>query len=59
MEFLDIKIEGVAAALANISEGGGVDPVIKATLTLSESGFITVPEAFAYADVKDESIAGK
>ncbi|KAI0063322.1 actin-like ATPase domain-containing protein [Artomyces pyxidatus] len=59
VELLEARIAGVKEALANITDGGGVDPIIKATILLSESGFVSVPEAFAYADIKDDSIAGK
>jgi len=58
VELLDVRISGVAEALANITEAGGVDPVSKATILFSESGFVSVPEAIAYADMKDDSLAG-
>jgi hypoxia up-regulated 1 len=58
VDLLDARISGVAEALANISEVGGIDPVIKATILFSESGFVSVPEAVAYAELKDDSIAG-
>jgi hypoxia up-regulated 1 len=53
-----VRISGVAEALANITEAGGIDPVIKATILFSESGFVSVPEAMAYAEMKDDSLAG-
>lgn len=58
VELLDARISGIAEALANITEAGGVDPVIKATILFSESGFVSVPEAIAYAEIKDDSLAG-
>ncbi|KAH9062604.1 Hsp70 protein-domain-containing protein [Lactarius deliciosus] len=58
-DLLDARISGVAEALANITEAGGIDPIIKATILFSESGFVSVPEAVAYAELKDDSIAGK
>lgn len=58
-DFLETRIGGVKEALANITAEGGSDPVIKATLALSESGFIAVPEAVAFADAKDDSITGE
>ena len=58
-DFLETRVSGVKEALANITAEGGSDPVIKATLALSESGFIAVPEAVAVADAKDDSIAGE
>ncbi|TFY61703.1 hypothetical protein EVG20_g6959 [Dentipellis fragilis] len=59
VELLDAKISGVKEAFANLTEMGGIDPVVKATIVLSESGFISVPEAVAYAELKDDSITGK
>ncbi|KAI9461976.1 heat shock protein 70 family [Lactarius psammicola] len=59
VDLLDARISGVAEALANITEAGGIDPIIKATILFSESGFVSVPEAVAYAELKDDSIAGK
>jgi hypoxia up-regulated 1 len=58
VELLDARISGVAEALVNITEAGGVDPVIKVTILYSESGFVSVPEAIAYAEIKDDSLAG-
>ncbi|KAJ6524581.1 Hsp70 protein-domain-containing protein [Mycena capillaripes] len=57
--FLEVGIEGVAEAIANLTELGATDPVVKATLMLSESGFISVSNAVAFGEIKDESIAGK
>ncbi|KAK7039209.1 lumenal Hsp70 protein [Paramarasmius palmivorus] len=57
--FLEVDITGVAEALANLTERGAIDPVVKATVKLSESGFISVAEATAYGDIKDESLTGK
>jgi len=56
LELLDATITGVQEAFANLTELGGTDPVVKATILLSESGFVSVPEAVASADFKDESI---
>ncbi|KAJ6520608.1 Hsp70 protein-domain-containing protein [Mycena vulgaris] len=57
--FLEVGITGVAEAIANLTELGATDPVIKATLTMSESGFVSVTNAVAFGEIKDESIAGK
>lgn len=53
------EITGVAEALGNLTERGAVDPVVKATLMLSESGFVSVSEAVAYGEIKDDSLTGK
>ena len=58
VDLLDARISGVAEALASITEAGGIDPIIKATILFSESGFVSVPEAVAYAELKDDSITG-
>lgn len=56
---LEAEISGVAEAIGNLTERGAVDPVIKATVTLSESGFVSVSDAVAFGEIKDDSIAGK
>ncbi|KAJ6630178.1 Hsp70 protein-domain-containing protein [Mycena sp. CBHHK59/15] len=57
--FLEVGITGVAEAIGNLTERGASDPVVKATLTMSESGFVSVSDAIAFGEIKDESIAGK
>ncbi|KAK7055392.1 actin-like ATPase domain-containing protein [Favolaschia claudopus] len=57
--FLEVGIEGVTEAIANLTELGASDPVVKATVKLSESGFVSVSNAVAFGEIKDESIAGK
>ncbi|KAL4077708.1 heat shock protein 70 family [Scleroderma citrinum] len=57
-EILEGQISGVTEALANLTERGAVDPVIKATVALSESGFVSIKEAVAYGEIKS-SLAGK
>ncbi len=56
---LEVELEGVTEAIGNLTERGAIDPVVKATLMLSESGFVSVTEAVAFGEIKDESIAGK
>ncbi|KIJ60918.1 hypothetical protein HYDPIDRAFT_169952 [Hydnomerulius pinastri MD-312] len=58
-EILEAQITGVAEALGNLTERGAIDPIIKATISLSESGFVSVKEAVAYGEIKDESLTGK
>lgn len=48
----------MAEAIANLTELGASEPVVKATLMLSESGFISVSSAVAFGEIKDDSIAG-
>ncbi|KAL1739252.1 hypothetical protein HDZ31DRAFT_49681 [Schizophyllum fasciatum] len=56
---LEAELSGVQSAIANLTERGAVDPVVKATLTLSDSGFVAVKDAVAYGEVKDDSLTGK
>ncbi|RXW20133.1 hypothetical protein EST38_g5719 [Candolleomyces aberdarensis] len=56
---IEVHINGVADAILNMTEMGIPDPVIKATVSLSDSGFISVSDAFAYGEIKDESLTGK
>ncbi|KIK64926.1 hypothetical protein GYMLUDRAFT_39330 [Collybiopsis luxurians FD-317 M1] len=58
-QMLDVEIFGVAEALGNLTERGATNNVIKATVQLSESGFISVTDAIATGDIKDESLTGK
>jgi hypoxia up-regulated 1 len=55
---LEAEIIGVAEAIANLTELGVVDPVVKTTVTLSESGFVSVSDAIAYGEIKDDSLTG-
>lgn len=55
---MEVELTNVAEALANLTERGAEDPVIKATLMLSESGFISVTKAVAFGEIKDDSLSG-
>ena len=56
---MEVEFGGVTEAIANLTERGAVDPVVKATLTLSESGFVSVSDAVAFGEIKDDSLTGK
>ncbi|TBU57224.1 actin-like ATPase domain-containing protein [Dichomitus squalens] len=58
-DILEAEIQGVAEAIKNITEAGATDPVVKATVMLSESGFASIRDAIVTGEFKDESIAGK
>ncbi|KAI0772399.1 actin-like ATPase domain-containing protein [Trametes elegans] len=58
-EFLEAEILGVGEAIQNLTDAGATDPVVKATVMLSESGFASVRDAIVSGEFKDESIAGK
>jgi hypothetical protein len=53
-----VEISGVAEALQNLTERGAIDPVVKATAAMSESGFASIRDAIAFGEIK-ESLAGK
>ncbi|KAJ4481128.1 Hsp70 protein-domain-containing protein [Lentinula aciculospora] len=58
-QLLEVEFTGVAEALGNLTERGAINNVVKATVQLSESGFISVTEAIATGDITDDSITGK
>ncbi len=46
-------------AIANLTDDGAVDPVVKATVVLSESGFAGIRDAIAFGEIKqDEGVVG-
>ena len=55
---LEAEITAVSEAFGNLTERGAADPVVRATVRLSESGFVSVPDAVAFGDIKDESLTG-
>lgn len=57
-DILSADIGGIAEALQNLTDLGAVDPMIKATVALSESGFVSVQEVIAFGEIKDDSLAG-
>lgn len=58
MDILQAEITGVKEAFANLTERGATEPVVKATIALSESGFLSIKDVYAYGEIKDDSIAG-
>ncbi|KAL5498189.1 LHS1 [Sanghuangporus vaninii] len=58
-DLLEAEISGVKEAFEELSEAGAVDPVVKATLVLSESGFAGIQDAVAYGEIKKESFTDK
>lgn len=58
VDILEVHIGGVKEALANLTERGATEPVVKATVALSDSGFVSIKDAHAYAEVKDDSLTG-
>ena len=58
MDIISADITGVAEALQNLTELGATELVIKATVALSEAGFVSVQDAIAFGEIKDDSLAG-
>jgi hypoxia up-regulated 1 len=58
-DVFDAQISGIPDAIANLTGRGAIDPVVKITMLLTESGVASITEAVAYGEVKDESIKGK
>lgn len=58
-EFSEVDIVGVGEALRNLTDLGAIDPVVKATVMLSESGFVSIRDAVAFGEFKDESVTGE
>ncbi|GJE92876.1 HSP70-domain-containing protein [Phanerochaete sordida] len=58
-DLLEVHVKGISEAVQNLTEAGAVDPIVKATLAVSESGFVSVPNAVVYGEIKDDTITGK
>ena len=58
-DILEAELRGVSEALQNLTDLGAVDPVVKATVVISESGFVSIQDAIAFGEVKHESLTGK
>jgi hypoxia up-regulated 1 len=56
---LEVEINGVAEALGNLTERGAIDLVVKANVSLSDSGFVSIQDAIAFGEIKDDSLSGK
>ncbi|KIM26563.1 hypothetical protein M408DRAFT_330520 [Serendipita vermifera MAFF 305830] len=58
-EIFDAEFYGVKAAMKNLTSRGAVEPLMKVEVGLNESGMLVIHDAWAYGEVKDESITGK
>ena len=56
---MEARISGASEAIKNLTDSGATDPVVKATVMLSESGFASVRDAVVTGEFKDESLTGK
>jgi hypothetical protein len=56
---MEVEITGVAEALGNLTARGAIDPVVKANISLSESGFVSIQDPIAFGEIKDDSFVGK
>ena len=57
-EITEFDITGIPEALANLTERGALDPVVKFTVALSDSGLAQIQDTIAYGEIKDGSITG-
>lgn len=55
---MEAELKGIPEALQNLTEMGAVDPVVKATVVLSESGFVSIQDAIVFGEIKDDSLTG-
>lgn len=51
-DLLHVDVKGIPEALKNLTESGATDPLVKATVALSESGFVNIPNVHAYGEIK-------
>lgn len=59
VDILQAHISGVEEAFGNLTERGATEPVVKVTIALSESGFLSVKDVQAFAEIKDDSLTGR
>lgn len=52
---MEVEIGNVTEAIANLTEHGASEPVVKATIALSESGFVSVSDAFVTTAAEGEN----
>ncbi len=55
---MEVELVNVTEAITNLTERGVIDPVVKATIMLSDSGFISLTDAVAFGEIKDDSLSG-
>lgn len=58
-EIFDAEFTGVKSAMKNLTSRGAIDPLMKVEIGINDSGMIVIHDAFAFGEVKDESIASK
>ena len=58
-DILEAELRDVSGALQDLTDLGAVDPVVKATVVLSESRFVSTQDAIVFGEIKDTSLAGK
>lgn len=56
---LNTELLGVSDAIANLTSKGATDPHVRVQVELTENGIVAIQDAYAYGEVKEESIAGK
>jgi len=57
-QIFEASFGGVTEAIANLTADGAIDPLVKITVSLDESSFVTIDSAVAFGEIKDDSFAG-
>ena len=53
-----MDISNVTEAVANLTSRGALESVIKLSLELDDNGLVSISDAFAFGEVKDDSLTG-
>lgn len=57
-KIIEAELVGIQEAITNLTEAGVKEPVVKLTVSISDSGFATLEDAIVFGEMKDDSIAG-
>ena len=57
-DLYEVSIAGISEALANLTEAGATEPMVKINVFLSESGLVTVQDAVVHGEIKDTTLTG-
>lgn len=58
-KIIEAELIGIHEAITNLTEAGVKEPVVKLTVSISDSGFATLEDAIVFGEMmKDDSITG-
>jgi hypoxia up-regulated 1 len=58
-KIIEAELIGIREAITNLTEAGVKEPVVKLTVSISDSGFATLEDAIVFGEMmKDDSITG-